>query len=69
MVLASNTRRHAATVRATWSVSDVSVAGEAQDDPAISRGQLTRRTAAISDGGAAFHVFGCLFDGGSKVAL
>ena len=30
-------------------------------------GQLTSR-AAISDGGAAFHVFGCLFDGGRKVA-
>ena len=68
MVLA-NTRGHAATARATWSVSDVSVAGEAQDDPATSRGQLTRRAAAISDGGAVFYMFGCLFDGGSKVAL
>jgi len=57
MVLA-NTRRHAATARATWSVSDVNVAGEAQDDPATSRGQLTRRAAAISDGSAVFYMFG-----------
>jgi hypothetical protein len=48
----------AATARATWSVSDVSVAGAAQDDPATSRGQLTRRAAAISDGSAVFYMFG-----------
>ena len=32
-----------------------------------SRGQLTNRAATISDGGAAFHGFGCRFDGGRQV--
>jgi hypothetical protein len=76
--------------RATWSLSDVSVAGAAQEDatlrnrrttiveasdcpasaeegPATSSGQRTRRAAIISDGGAAFHVFGCPFDGRCRV--
>ena len=33
-----------------------------------SRGQLTNRAATISDGGAAFHVFGCPLNGGRQVS-
>ena len=77
----ANTRRHALQIPPWAGFHDIAYgrekrgSGERAQMAAVlrflegptSRGQLTNRAATISDGGAAFHVFGCPLDGGRKV--